>query len=139
VTAVGKHADKLALIKKSGVRTALLDNWEPRLFDVVVEATGAAGGLELALRCVRPRGTLVLKSTIAGMHQLSLATIVINEITVLGSRCGPFPEALQALAEKTVSVTPLIEAVVPLMEGIDAVERARRPGARKLLLRPAHA
>jgi threonine dehydrogenase-like Zn-dependent dehydrogenase len=136
VTAVGKHADKLALIKKAGFRTIELKDWQPRLFDVVVEATGSASGLELALGAVRPRGTLILKSTIAGNHQVSLAPVVINEINVIGSRCGPFPDALSALAQKQVSVTPLIEAVYPLNDGLAAVAHAARPGARKILLRP---
>ena len=91
-----------------------MKDWQPRLFDVVVEATGSASGLELALGAVRPRGTLILKSTIAGNHQVSLAPVVINEINVIGSRCGPFPDALEALAAKQVSVTPLIEAVYSL-------------------------
>jgi threonine dehydrogenase-like Zn-dependent dehydrogenase len=137
ITAVGKHAEKLSLIKKSGVRTVLLDDWQPRLFDIVVEATGSAQGLQLALSCVRPRGRLVLKSTIAGDHQLCLAPIVINEITVIGSRCGPFPDALKALAEKSVSVAPLIETGFPLTQALAAVHHAGRPGARKVLLRPA--
>jgi threonine dehydrogenase-like Zn-dependent dehydrogenase len=137
VTALGKHPEKLSLIKRSGVRTVLLENWQPRRFDVVVEATGSAGGMEAALNSVRPRGTLVLKSTIAGEHRLSLAPLVINEITVIGSRCGPFPEALKALAEKSVAVTPLIETVFPLTQGTAAVERAARSGARKVLFRPA--
>jgi threonine dehydrogenase-like Zn-dependent dehydrogenase len=137
VTALGKHPEKLARIKRSGVRTVLLEDWQPRRFDVVVEATGSAGGMEAALDSVRPRGTLVLKSTIAGEHRLSLAPLVINEITVIGSRCGPFPEALKALAEKSVAVTPLIETVFPLTQGTVAVERAARSGARKVLLRPA--
>src|SRR5581483_4595176 len=77
ITALGKHPDKLALVKKDGVRTVLLDDWRPRQFDVVVEATGSASGLELALGAVRPRGTLILKSTIAGNHQVSLAPVVI--------------------------------------------------------------
>jgi threonine dehydrogenase-like Zn-dependent dehydrogenase len=93
--------------------------------------------MEAALNSVRPRGTLVLKSTIAGEHRLSLAPLVINEITVIGSRCGPFPEALKALAEKSVAVTPLIETVFPLTQGTAAVERAARSGARKVLFRPA--
>ena len=135
VTALGRHADKLALIKKAGVRTIELKDWQPRVFDVVVEATGAASGLDLALGAVRPRGTLVLKSTIAGNHQVSLAPIVINEINVIGSRCGPFPDALEALAAKNVSVTPLIEKVYSLRDGLNAVEHAARPGARKILLR----
>ena len=136
VTALGKHSEKLALIKKSGVRTVLLDDWKPRAFDVVVEASGSASGLELALGAVRPRGTLVLKSTIAGAHRLSLAPLVINEITVIGSRCGLFAPALEALEEKTVSVTPLIEKIYSLRDGIEAVTHAGRSGTRKIVLRP---
>ena len=136
ITALGKHADKLALIKKAGVRTIQLSDWQPRRFDVVVEATGSASGLELALSAVQPRGTLVLKSTIAGNHQVSLAPIVINEINVIGSRCGPFPDALAALAAKQVSVAPLIEKIYSLDDGLAAVAHAARPGARKILLKP---
>jgi threonine dehydrogenase-like Zn-dependent dehydrogenase len=136
ITAVGKHADKLALIKKAGARTIQLNDWRPRLFDVVVEVTGSASGLELALSAVRPRGTLILKSTIASAHQVSLAPIVINEINVIGSRCGPFPDALNALAEKQVTVTPLIEKVYSLNDGVAAVGHAAKSGARKILLRP---
>jgi threonine dehydrogenase-like Zn-dependent dehydrogenase len=135
VTALGKHADKLALIKKIGIRTVELKDWQPRLFDVVVEATGSAAGLELALSAVRPRGTLILKSTIAGNHQVSLAPIVINEINLVGSRCGPFPDALNALAQKQVSVTPLIEKIYSLNDGLAAMDHAARTGARKILLR----
>ena len=136
VTALGKHPDKLDLINRTGLRTMLLNDWKPRLFDVVVEATGSAAGLELAISAVRPRGTLVLKSTIAGAHQVSLAPVVINEINVLGSRCGIFPDALEALAANDVSVTPLIEQVYPLDQGIEAIQHAGRPGARKILLQP---
>lgn len=136
LTALGKHPEKLALIKKSGVRTLLLDDWKPRTFEVVVEATGSASGLELALSAVRPRGTLVLKSTIAGAHNLSLAPLVVNEITLVGSRCGRFTPALEALEEKTVSVTPLIDKIYPLHDGIEAVTHAAKSGAKKILLRP---
>jgi threonine dehydrogenase-like Zn-dependent dehydrogenase len=136
VTALGRHQDKLDLIKWTGVRTMLLDDWSPRLFDVVVEATGSAAGLELAFSAVRPRGTLVLKSTIAGAHQVSLAPVVINEINLVGSRCGVFPDALEALAANQVSVAPLIEQVYPLDRGIEAIQHAERRGARKILLRP---
>lgn len=136
VTVLGKHPEKLNRIKRAALRTMLLNEWKPKLFDIVVEATGAASGLELAMSAVRPRGTLVLKSTIAGDHQLSLAPLVINEINVIGSRCGPFPEALKALAEKTVSVMPLIEKIYPLNQGLEAVGHAARSGAGKILLRP---
>jgi len=136
VTTLGKHADKLALLRKTGIRTIALQDWQPRFFDVVVEATGSPAGLELALGAVRPRGTLILKSTIAGNHQVSLAPVVINEINVIGSRCGPFPDALNALAQKQVSVTPLIESIYSLNDGLAAIDHAARPGARKILLRP---
>lgn len=135
VSVVGKHPAKLALSKKLGVRTLLLSDWRPRQMDVVVEATGSTSGLKLALDAVKPRGTLVLKSTVAENHALSLAPLVINEVTVIGSRCGLFPPALQALAGKSVSVTPLIEKVYPLSEGIEAVAHAGKRGALKVLLR----
>jgi threonine dehydrogenase-like Zn-dependent dehydrogenase len=136
VTALGKHEDKLKLIKKAGVRTVLLKDWQPRLFDIAVEATGSASGLELALSALRPRGTLVLKSTVAGVHQVSLAPVVINEINVIGSRCGPFPDALEALAERRIAVTPLIEKLYRLKDGVVAMAEAAQPGALKVLLRP---
>lgn len=136
VTVLGKHSDKLALVRQAGVRTLLLQDWQPRQFDIVVEATGSAPGLELALSAARPRGTVILKSTIAGKHEVSLAPVVINEINLIGSRCGPFADALDALAAARVQVTPLIDAVYPLKDGIEAVERAARAGAKKILLRP---
>jgi threonine dehydrogenase-like Zn-dependent dehydrogenase len=136
VTVLGKHDDKLKLLKQAGVRTARLDGWRAKQFDIVVEATGAASGLQLALGAVRPRGTLVLKSTIAGNHQLSLAPIVINEINVIGSRCGPFAPALEALQEKRIAVAPLIEKIYPLADGVDAVAHAAKSGAKKILLKP---
>lgn len=136
ITALGKHPDKLALIKKAGVRTILLKDWQPRLFDIVVEATGSASGLKFGLGAVRPRGTLILKSTLAGDHQVSLASIVINEINVIGSRCGPFPDALNALAARQVSVTPLVEKIYSLDDALTAVAHAATRGARKIFLRP---
>lgn len=90
----------------------------------------------MALDLVRPRGTLVLKSTVAQEHALNLAPLVINEVTVIGSRCGLFPPALEALAQKSVSVRPLIEKIYPLAEGVEAVAHAGRAGSRKILLRP---
>ena len=136
VTAIGKHSDKLSLLNNVGIRTQLLENWQPSLFDIVVEATGSSSGFGLALNAVRPRRTLVLKSTIAGMQQVSLAPLVINEINVIGSRCGPFPEALAALSAKQIAVTPLIEKIYPLADSLAAVAEARRAGVRKILLQP---
>jgi len=135
VTLVGKHPDKLRLAKAAGVRTVLLADWKPQSADIVVEATGSSSGLETALGAVRPRGTLVLKSTCAEDHRLSLAPVVINEITVIGSRCGVFPPALDALAQKKVSVTPMIEKIYPLSDALDAVAHAGRAGACKILIK----
>lgn len=135
VTVVGKHEEKLHIVRKLGVRTELLRDWRPRQVDCVVEATGSAAGLALAMQMVRPRGTLVLKSTVARDHEVSLAPLVINEVTVIGSRCGLFPPALRALAGSTISVTPLISKTFPLTEGAAAVRQAARPGALKVLLR----
>jgi threonine dehydrogenase-like Zn-dependent dehydrogenase len=137
VTLVGRHAEKLALARRRGIVTRLLSEWTPRLVDVVVEATGSTMGLTLAMATVRPRGTVVLKSTVAQEHSLSLAPLVINEVTVIGSRCGRFPPALHALSQKQLAVTPLITATYPLSEGIAAMNRAAEPGVLKVLLRNA--
>ncbi len=137
VTLVGKHAENLTLVTGRGVATSLLEDWVPSgAADCVVEATGSAAGLALAAAAVRPRGTLVLKSTVADEHRLSLAPLVINEITVIGSRCGLFPPALQALADRAVEVTPLIDATFSLAGGVDAIAHAAEPGVRKVLLTP---
>jgi threonine dehydrogenase-like Zn-dependent dehydrogenase len=135
VTLVGKHAANLAVVAPHGATGVLLADWTPDASaDCVVEATGSPAGLELAMAAVRPRGMLVLKSTVAEPHSLSLAPLVINEVTVVGSRCGLFPPALAALDERTVTVTSLIDATYPLADGIAAVAHAARSGVRKVLL-----
>lgn len=135
VSVVGKHPRKLALLRELGIDALLLSGRDPPQADIVVEATGSRSGLRLALAAVRPRGTLVLKSTVAGEHRAAMAPLVVNEITVIGSRCGPFPPALEALANKSVSVTPLIDRTYPLGEGLEAVAQAGRPGTLKVLIR----
>jgi threonine dehydrogenase-like Zn-dependent dehydrogenase len=132
---VGKHQDKLALLRQLGVHTVRLADWRPGKADLVVEATGSAAGLSLAIETVRPRGTLILKSTVAEPHTLSLAPLAINEVTVVGSRCGRFPPALRALAQRSIAVTPLIDKIYPLSEGLAAVKRAAQSGIRKVLLK----
>jgi threonine dehydrogenase-like Zn-dependent dehydrogenase len=134
VTMVGKHEKKLALLRQVGVNAVTRSEWSARPAAIVIEATGTADGLAQAIAIVRPRGTLVLKSTVAQAHTLSLAPLVINEVTVVGSRCGRFPPALQALAQHQLSVTPLIDALYPLHEGVRAVQRAAQPGVLKVLL-----
>ncbi len=135
VTIVGKHEKKLAVLRQLGMHTVVRTEWHPRPVAVVIEATGTTEGLTQAMSIIRPRGTLVLKSTVAQAHTLSLAPLVINEVTVVGSRCGPFPPALQALAQGHLSVAPLIDQVYRLTEGVAAVHHAAQPGVLKVLLR----
>ena len=100
----------------------------------MVDATGSPGGLATALTLVRPRGTIVLKTTVAGVHRLDLAPAVINEVTVVGSRCGPFAPALAELASGRTSVAPLVDAVYPLDDAVGAFARAAEPGVLKILI-----
>jgi threonine dehydrogenase-like Zn-dependent dehydrogenase len=133
--AMGRHANKLDILRARGIRTALSAEWGGRRdADVVVECTGSAGGFDQARRMLRPRGTLVLKSTYAGLTQADLTAIVVDEITVVGSRCGPFASALHMLEHKRVDVRPLIHARYPLADGLRAFEHARQPGVLKVLL-----
>ncbi len=135
VRMVGKHPDKLALCERWSIRARLLSDIDPRHDqDVVVDCTGSAAGLELAMQMARPRGTIVLKSTVAIGKAMNLAPLVIDEIQVIGSRCGPFREALRALAEKSVDVTSLIHRRMKIEQGVEAMEVAGRPGVLKVLL-----
>jgi len=99
-----------------------------------VDATGSPVALERALALVRPRGTIVLKTTVAAEHRLDLAPAVINEVTIVGSRCGRFAPALAALAQRRVAVAPLIDAVYPLDDSVAAFAHAARPGTLKVLV-----
>lgn len=134
VTAVGKHSDKLAVLRHRGIETVELEDWSAAKADVVVEATGTAAGFSAAVAATRPRGTVVLKSTVAERPQLDLAPLVIDEISVVGSRCGPFEPALQALASGRIETDALISDTLPLQRGVEAFERAREPGVMKVLL-----
>jgi threonine dehydrogenase-like Zn-dependent dehydrogenase len=134
VLAVGKHDDKLAILRRRGIDTVLLDRWDRARTDLVVEATGSRAGFALAVAATRPRGTLVLKSTVAESAPLNPAPVVIDEITVVGSRCGPFEPALAALATGRVDVGSLISARYALRDGGDALHGAAQPGALKVLL-----
>ena len=143
VTVVGKHEEKLALLSrpaKAGrygtqIRTKLLSDAEPdHAADIVVDCTGSPTGLPTALTLVAPRGTIVLKTTVAGEQTLALAPVVIDEVTILGSRCGPFDRALTALDTGEVDVLPMISARYGLSEGMAALEHARTKPALKVLL-----
>jgi threonine dehydrogenase-like Zn-dependent dehydrogenase len=136
VSLVGKHPEKLALAG-AGIVTHTLDGARAlgRVFDVVADCTGSPTGLPTALGLVRPCGTIVLKTTVAGTYTIDLAPIVIDEIRLIGSRCGPFPRAIDALARGTIDVRPLIGAELELDDAHAAFEAAATPGARKILLR----
>jgi len=135
VRLVGKHPDKLALCEKWSIRSRLLSDISPRHDqDVVVDCTGSADGFEMAMGMVRPRGTLVLKSTVAQGKPLNLAPLVIDEIQVVGSRCGPFRDAIRTLVEKSVDVASLIQRRMRIEQGVDAMNVAGRPGMLKVLL-----
>ncbi len=134
VTAVGKHPDKLSILRARGIEAVELGDWQPNGADVVVEATGSAEGFARAVAATRPRGTLVLKSTVAECPNLDLAPIVINEISVIGSRCGPFEPALRALATGSIETDALISETMPLARGVEALERAGKSGTLKVLL-----
>jgi threonine dehydrogenase-like Zn-dependent dehydrogenase len=138
VTLVGKHPHKLQIAGRRGIETNTSDQAKlrPRQFDVVVEASGSATGFELALDLLRPRGTLVLKSTFHGATNLHAARIVVDEISVIGSRCGRFAPALELLKTNAVDVTSLISEARPLADGVRAISRASEPGVLKVLLRP---
>jgi threonine dehydrogenase-like Zn-dependent dehydrogenase len=102
---------------------------------VVVECTGSPDGLAMAMKFVRPRGIIVLKSTVADTAGLDLAPIVVNEVTVVGSRCGPMDEAVAMLARGEVEVEPLVSGVFPLAEAPQALRAADRPESIKVLIR----
>ncbi len=132
---VGHHRENLDILAARGIATRIGSEGLGPDADLVVECTGRAGGFEEARRLVRPRGTLVLKSTYVGQPTVNLSALVVDEITVVGSRCGPFPAALRLLKQQLVDVLPLIEAEYPLDEALAALEHAARRGARKVLLR----
>ena len=135
VLVVGKHLPKLTLLKTLGIATALVsDPIDERSADIVVDCTGSETGLPTALTLVRPRGTIVLKTTVAGTQTLAWAPFVIDEVTLVGSRCGPFDQALAALEKSEVKVQPLISERYDLAKGIEALERAQAKSVLKVLL-----
>jgi alcohol dehydrogenase len=135
VTLAGKHPAKMRIARDQGVAvTAAKDIPVDGTYDVVVEATGNAQAFETAMRLTRPRGIIVLKSTVAHGTPINLAPLVIDEITVVGSRCGPFKPALKALARGLIDVRPLISAVFPPVEAKKAFRAARNRNSLKVLL-----
>ena len=136
VTLVGKHQNKLDIAKAQGVKTSLLQDFPiEKKYDVVVEATGSVSGFETSLALTKPRGVLVLKSTVAASKEFNLAPIVIDEITVLGSRCGQFPPALRLLQSEKVDFSPLISGIYPADKAIEGFEKNKEKDTLKVLIK----
>ena len=136
VTLVGKHQNKLDIAKAQGVQTMLLEDLKvSNNFDVVVEATGSVSGFETSLNLVKPRGVLVLKSTIATGKELNLAPIVINERTVLGSRCGQFGPALRLLKNNRIDFKPFISKIYSINDAIEGFEANKAKNSIKIILK----
>ena len=140
VRCVGKHQEKLQLCEKWGVKHRLLQDVGLRQDqDIVVDCTGSASGFNTAIGMVRPRGTIVMKTTVAPNAQsepIDLAPLVINEINLIGSRCGPFNEALSALSSEKIDVLSLISRRARLPEAADALKTAAQQDVIKVLIEP---
>lgn len=137
LTVLGRHPEKLALLADAGVEVRVDGEGgplPPGTFDLAVEVTGNADGFRAALRALRPGGTLVMKSTYAGELRLDASVVVVDEVTVVGSRCGPFAPALRMLERGEMDPRPMIHGRFPLAEGVAAFERARERETLKVLL-----
>jgi threonine dehydrogenase-like Zn-dependent dehydrogenase len=138
VTLIGKHQNKLAIGERRGIETNMIAEAKQRKgeFGVVVEASGSPTGFALAVELLHPRGLLVLKSTFHGATEIEAAPLVINEISVVGSRCGRFAPALELLKQNAIDVDSLISDEFALSDGVPAMRRAAERGVMKVLLRP---
>ncbi len=138
VTIVGKHAAKLAIAQNLGVKPVIVDQLSPAIasFDVVVEASGSESGFTTALDLVRPQGKIVLKSTFHNTPTWQASRVVVNEITIVGSRCGRLAPALALLERREIDVDPLIHAEYPLADAVPAMLQAAEKGVLKVLIRP---
>lgn len=133
---IGKHENKLEIAKNQGVKTKLLSDVEiKKEYDFVVEATGSISGFETSLALTKPRGTLILKSTIAASKEFNFAPVVVDEITIVGSRCGQFAPALRLLESGRIDVKPLISDVFELDEAIEAFERNKEKSSIKVIVK----
>lgn len=136
VRVVARHTHQRELLAARGIEAIGENEVEPARSDIVVEATGSPSGFDIARAALRPRGTLVLKSTYRGEIALELAPFVVDEITIVGSRCGPFAPALRLLERHEVDVAALISARFPLDRAGDAMKAAALPGMMKVLIQP---
>jgi alcohol dehydrogenase len=135
LTVIGHHQEKLKILGNLGIDTLIeSESGDLQRADVVIDCSGSSGGFARSRELVRPGGQLVLKSTFASSVQVDLSSLVVDEIHLIGSRCGPFLPAMSAIAKNEVIVSSMISAVYPMTEGVEAFERASSPGALKVLL-----
>jgi len=128
ITCFGKHESKLEGLVQSGIKIKIgIESTDEKLFDLVVEATGSNSGFVDTMKLVKPRGIVILKSTIASRENLDLTPTIINEITLIGSRCGLFKPAIDALASGIISVNSMIDSTFPLEKFEDAIVHAKNP------------
>lgn len=137
ITCFGRHENKLKRLEILGLKTQIgISQGQEKKFDLVVEATGSNSGFLDSMKLVKPRGIVILKSTIASKENLDLTPAVVNEITLVGSRCGPFRPAIDALATKIISVDGMIESEYSLDKFEEAFEHAKKSSTLKIVLRP---
>lgn len=138
VTLIGKHQNKLAIAERRGIETNTIEKAQQRRgeFGVVVEASGSPTGFALAVELLHPRGVLVLKSTFHGATEIEAAPLVVNELSVVGSRCGRFAPALELLKQNAIDVDSLVSEEFALSDGVSAMRRAAERDVMKVLLRP---
>ena len=134
LTVVVRRPEPAEMLRKMGIRSALASELGDKSADVVVEVTGSADGFTTSKRLLRAAGTLVLKSTFAGDVPINLSSLVVDEIHLIGSRCGPFEPALRLMKSGQVDLQPLIQANFALEDGLQAFEEAAKPGSLKVLL-----
>jgi len=133
---VARHPHQQKILVERGIKLILEEDVQPWRWDLVVEATGSPGGFSLARQAIRPRGTLVMKSTYKGEMSVNFSSIVVDEVNIVGSRCGPFGPALRLMEKGKVDPSVLIAAEFKLGEALQAFERAAQPGVLKVLVEP---
>ena len=134
LTVIGRHQEKLSILDKRGIKTSLKKDVKDS-FDVVVDCAGSPSGLKDALKATIPNGKIVLKTTLAQRESIDFNNVIIDEISLIGSRCGPFAPAIKALQNKTVDVRPLINGSYPIEDGVAAFNKASQKGILKIILK----
>jgi 2-desacetyl-2-hydroxyethyl bacteriochlorophyllide A dehydrogenase len=133
---VVRHPKQTMLVENLNIHTISEQYIGSKTYDLVIDATGSIDGFQLATKCVRPRGRILIKSTYKGIVDVDFSRIVVDEVTIIGSRCGPFDPVLQLLGDGRVDPRPLIDAIYPINRGINAFEQASNPGVLKVLIKP---